>query len=187
MIVVVSGAPRSGTSLMMQMLVAGGLVALTDGERATDADNPRGYFEWEAAKQLPREPQLIAQAEGGVVKVISSLVPSLPAGFQYKVIFMLRPLEQVAASQAAMIARRGMPGASVPVAAMRSALESHVAQTISYIRRRPEMELLTVDYEAVLTDGVSRCAAIRAFVGVELDVTAMMSAVDPSLHHHHRV
>ncbi|HWZ78514.1 MAG TPA: hypothetical protein VNX87_18360 [Candidatus Sulfotelmatobacter sp.] len=74
MITIVSGLPRSGTSLMMQMLVAGGMTPLSDGERTADADNPCGYLEWERIKQLPTDPGCIVEAEGKVVKVISRLL-----------------------------------------------------------------------------------------------------------------
>ena len=107
MITIVSGLPRSGTSLMMQMLVAGGMTPLSDGERTADADNPRGYLEWERIKQLPNDPGCIAEAEGKVVKVISRLLLSLPSGYDYRVIFMQRPLPEVLASQDQMLRRRG--------------------------------------------------------------------------------
>src|SRR5215472_13543471 len=103
MIVIVSGLPRSGTSLAMQMLAAGGIPVLSDGMRQPDSDNPRGYYEWEPIKQLPEEPSLIAQAEGRAVKVISSLLLTLPQGHDYRLIFMLRPLDEVLASQAVML------------------------------------------------------------------------------------
>src|ERR1017187_10372834 len=107
MITIVSGLPRSGTSLMMQMLVAGGMNALSDGERQADTDNPRGYLEWERIKQLPNDPACIAEGEGKVVKVISRLLLSLPASHEYRIIFMLRPLPEVLASQDEMLRRRG--------------------------------------------------------------------------------
>src|SRR5438093_12066984 len=107
MITIVSGLPRSGTSLMMQMLAAGGMSILSDGERQADLDNPRGYFEWERIKQLPKEPGCIAEAEGKVVKVISQLLLALPAGHEYRGIFMQRPLAEGLASQEQMLHRRG--------------------------------------------------------------------------------
>src|SRR5215467_5098422 len=107
MIAIVSGLPRSGTSLMMQMLVAGGMAALSDGERQADVDNPRGYLEWEKIKQLPNDPGCIAEGEGKVVKVISRLLLSLPPSHEYRVIFMQRPLPELLASQDQMMKRRG--------------------------------------------------------------------------------
>src|SRR3984957_677590 len=99
MITIVSGLPRSGTSLMMQMLEAGGMAVLSDGERKADTDNPKGYLEWERVKQLPKDPGLIAQAEGKVVKVISQLLLSLPGGHEYRVVFMQRALPEVLKSE----------------------------------------------------------------------------------------
>ena len=110
MITIVSGLPRSGTSLMMQMLDAGGLPVLSDGERKADTDNPKGYLEWERIKQLPKDPSLIAEAEGKVVKVISQLIVSVPSGHEYRVIFMQRPLPEVLKSQDEMLRRRGKAG-----------------------------------------------------------------------------
>ena len=107
MITIVSGLPRSGTSLMMQMLAAGGVPILSDGERRADADNPRGYLEWERIKQLPKNPALIAEAEGKAVKVISQLLLSLPPGHEYRVIFMQRPLPEVMASRTRCFAGEG--------------------------------------------------------------------------------
>ena len=107
MITIVSGLPRSGTSLMMQMLAAGGMSLLTDLRRKPDIDNPRGYCEWEPIKLLPKDPNLIDEAEGKAVKVISQLLLSLPEGRNYKVIFMERPLPEVLASQDEMLKRRG--------------------------------------------------------------------------------
>src|SRR5579863_8288172 len=98
MITIVSGLPRSGTSLMMQMLAAGGMPVLSDGERQPDSDNPRGYFEWELIKLLPQQPGCIAEAEGKAVKIISQLLFALPPGREYRVIFMQRPLAEVFAS-----------------------------------------------------------------------------------------
>src|SRR5271155_5970790 len=115
MITIVSGLPRSGTSLMMQMLAAGGMPILSDGERQADVDNPRGYLEWERVKQLPKDPSCIAEAEGKAVKVISLLLLSLPEGHEYRVIFMHRPLPEVLASQDVMMRNRGTPGANAAI------------------------------------------------------------------------
>src|SRR5947207_7639439 len=125
MITIVSGLPRSGTSLMMQMLGAGGMTLLTDFERKADADNPRGYCEWEPAKLLPKQPNRIDEAEGKAVKVISQLLLSLPRGRTYKLIFMERPLPEVLASQDEMLKRRGSMQ-SVDHALLTSAFRDHM-------------------------------------------------------------
>jgi hypothetical protein len=181
MIYIVSGLPRSGTSLAMQMLAAGGLSILSDGLRESDEDNPRGYCEWEPAKQLPTEPGLIAQAEGKAVKVISSLLPVLPAEHEYRVILMLRPLEEVLASQAAMIRRRGTQGPALPVQTMQAALRAHLAQVEAVIANR-KFHLLKVDYRDLIADPGRAAQSISDFLDLPLDIEAMARQVDPALY-----
>jgi hypothetical protein len=184
MIYIVSGLPRSGTSLAMQMLAAGGLEVLSDGLRAADADNPRGYYEWEQAKRLPQRPGLIAQAEGRAVKVISSLLFALPADHQYRVIFMNRPLEELLASQSAMIRRLGTQGTSLAAPAMLAALRNHLAQVNAWLgsRESDRLRVLKVQYHAVIDDPLGQAEAIAAFLEMPLDTAAMAREADRSLY-----
>lgn len=182
MITVVSGLPRSGTSVMMQMLAAGGLEVLTDGQRAADANNPRGYFEWEKAKSLPVKPRCIEEAEGKVVKVISTLLLSLPNSRAYKTIFMERSLQEVAASQAAMIQKLGTTGPALPPEAMQRALDAHLKQVKAALRLRPEISVRWVAHQDVLHHPQRVCQDLQEFLGVPLDVAAMAAQVDPSLY-----
>src|SRR5262245_12295550 len=106
-ITIVSGLPRSGTSMMMSMLEAGGLGALTDGIRAADEDNPKGYYEFERVKKIKQDTAWLADAKGRVVKMISQLLLDLPAAYQYRIIFMRRNIDEILASQKQMMVRRG--------------------------------------------------------------------------------
>jgi len=182
MITVVSGVPRSGTSLMMQMLVAGGLEPLTDGRRAADAGNPRGYFEWEKAKALPIDPGCIREAEGKVVKVVSTLLPSLPNTFDYRVIFMERALAEVVASQSAMIQRLGTQAPALPPEVMERALETHLKQVKAALRLRPEMRICWIGHRDVVQNAQRVCETLQQFLGSPLDLPAMAAHVDPSLY-----
>lgn len=182
MIVVVSGLPRSGTSLAMQMLAAGGLPILTDGRRASDPNNPRGYYEWERIKRLPQEPGCIAEAEGKAVKVISSLLFALPAGFEYRLLFMMRPLEQVVASQAAMISNLGTQGPALAAPAMRAALAAHRNHVMAWLESQRHLPALKLDYHKLLEDPSGQAGEMADFLGVPLDVEAMAGQVDPLLY-----
>jgi hypothetical protein len=182
MITIISGLPRSGTSLMMQMLAAGGLEPLTDGKRAADASNPRGYLEWEKTKTLASNPSCIAEAEGKAVKVISSLLVSLPWQFSYRVIFMERPLAEVVASQEAMIQRLGTQGSTLSPEAMARALQGHLAQVKAALSSRPEMSVCWMEYSRLIHDAAAAAADIQKFLNIPLDLAAMIAQVDPSLY-----
>ncbi len=184
-ITIVSGLPRSGTSLMMQMLAAGGMTLLTDYQRQPDADNPRGYCEWEPIKTLPKQPDLIDQAEGKVVKVITQLLMSLPAGREYKVIFMERPLPEVMASQEEMLRRRGKSDAVSPDV-MTKAFRDHLRDVQAWLEKRTDVDIHRQPYRRVLQDPIASANAIKDFLGADLNVEAMVREVDPSLYRNRR-
>jgi hypothetical protein len=182
MITIVSGLPRSGTSLMMQMLVAGGMAALADGERKADDDNPRGYLEWERIKTLPNDPGCIAEAEGKVVKVISRLLLSLPSDHEYRVIFMQRPLPEVLASQDQMLRRRGTYKDGVNPAIMSAAFEKHLREVYAWMDGKAYVKALRVPYHEVLSGAKDMGGRLAEFLGIALDVDAMAQQVDASLY-----
>jgi len=182
MITIVSGLPRSGTSLMMQMLVAGGMSPLTDSERAADTDNPRGYFEWERVKQLPSDPHCIAQAENKVVKVISRLLLALPSGYQYRVVFMQRPLPEVMASQDQMLRRRGTYKEGTNLDVISRAFQKHLGEVYTWLDGNPDVQALRIPYRDVLQDARGIGQKLTAFLGLELNLEAMVGQVDGSLY-----
>lgn len=182
MITIVSGLPRSGTSLMMQMLVAGGMTALADGERRADTDNPRGYLEWERIKQLPNDPGCIAEAEGKVVKVISRLLLSVPPGHEYRIVFMLRPLPEVLASQDQMLRRRGTYKEGVNPAAIAAAFEKHLKEVYGWLDNSTNVRSLRVPYHQVLSDPREVSEDLIAFLETPLNLDAMLAQVDSSLY-----
>ena len=182
MITIVSGLPRSGTSLMMQMLTAGGMSAVSDGERRADVDNPKGYLEWERIKQLPKDPTLINEAEGKVVKVISQLLFSLPAGRDYRVIFMQRPLPEVMASQDEMLRRRGTFDGSIDNSAIVNAFRDHLYKVHSFLSSQSHMAVLRLPYHDVLNQPKETSRKIQEFLGIPLDLEAMTQQVDASLY-----
>lgn len=183
MIAIVSGLPRSGTSVMMRMLAASGLPVLTDALRPADVDNPLGYWEWEPVKQLPREPRLIEQAQGKAVKIISTLLMSLPRPLDARVIFMERTVDQVAASQAAMIRRLGTKGPPLPAAQMIAALEAHRKQVLAWLSARADLALLRIGYGALVESPLNQAMHVREFLDLPVECVPLMAAcVDPSLH-----
>jgi hypothetical protein len=186
MITIVSGLPRSGTSLMMQMLDASGMPVLSDGERKADTDNPKGYLEWERVKQLPKDPSLIAQAEGKVVKVISQLILSLPMDHDYRIVFMQRPLPEVLKSQDEMLRRRGnqdsVATSSAASSAIEEAFQRHLIEVNKWLIGKPNVRMTRVHYHRVLREPKSVAEELAVFLERPLDVDAMAAQVDGSLY-----
>lgn len=182
MITIVSGLPRSGTSLMMQMLAAGGMPILTDDQRQPDIENPRGYFEWESAKLLPQRPELIQEAEGKAVKVISQLLFALPGEREYHIIFMERPFGEVVASQAEMIRRKQTSGSNLLPSAMIAALQAHLNQVNAWLASRNNLSVHRVKHNEVISAPRAVATGVQAFLNRPLDVEAMAAQVDFSLY-----
>ncbi len=185
-ITVVSGLPRSGTSLMMQMLEAGGLPALTDNLRTADPDNPKGYYELAAVKQLERDSSWIASAVGKVIKVVAPLLRHLPADHCYKIVFMQRDLEEVLASQRQMLERRGRPVPNEDEA-MAAAFRRHLVELEAWLAQQPNIQVLYTVYGALLDQPAVECNRVNAFFGGVLDTVAMAQVIDQALHRQQRV
>jgi hypothetical protein len=183
-IVVVSGLPRSGTSMMMKMLEVGGLPVLSDGQRGADVDNPRGYFELERIKDLEKETDksYLRKARGRAVKVISFLIKDLPDENDYRVIFMRRDLDEVLTSQDKMIQRLGSDDAVAEREAMKEAYRNDIVRTRLLCRSRPNFELIEVHYKATIEDAAATARQVNAFLGGALDEGAMREAVDGALY-----
>jgi hypothetical protein len=181
-ITVVSGLPRSGTSMAMQMLVAGGLQPLTDSLRAADEDNPRGYLEFERVKALRDDKAWVSDAVGRCVKVIHLLLPELPSNFSYRVIFMRRGLDEVVRSQAKMLERSGRVGGGLPLDRLKAVYEAQLKSVDAWLAAQPNFSILRVDYADFIRSPHESASAVDAFLGSGLDVLAMSASVDPSLH-----
>ncbi len=181
-VVVVSGLPRSGTSMMMKMLEAGGLAVLSDGLREADTDNPKGYYEFERVKQLDKgDGEWMADAVGKVVKVIAALLEHLPPGFDYQVLFMNRHLEEVLASQGRMLEHRG-EDSNISDEKLGELLQKHVNKTKSWVSAQPNFTLIDVDYNQMLIDPAPYVREVNQFLNGVLNEAAMARVVDPSLY-----
>lgn len=181
-IVIVSGLPRSGTSMMMKMLEAGGVPVLTDNIRMADADNPKGYYEFERVKQIEHDKAWLEDARGKAVKMIAALLKHLPPDYGYKIIFMKRDIHQVLASQRQMLIRRGEPTDAVPDERMAELFLRHVAQMNAWLVNQPNFQVLYVEHSAVLDEPLAQARRIADFVGGGLDAERMAQVVDPALH-----
>jgi hypothetical protein len=187
-IIIVSGLPRSGTSMAMRMLEAGGLEVVTDRARQADEDNPHGYFEHDRVLTLDKgtDTSWLADAKGKAVKVVSALLPHLPETYEYRVVWMHRDLREVLASQNKMLQRRGEAGGAASDDEMHGIYEAHLKKVAALLARRPCFETLDVHYADVLADPAGQARRIHRFLGGTLDAARMAEAVSPDLYRNRR-
>lgn len=184
---IVSGLPRSGTSLMMMMLEAAGIEPLTDFERQADVDNPKGYYELERVKKMKDgDVAWLDEAHGRAVKVISALLSFLPQDHSYKVIFMQRNMDEILASQQKMLVNRGETSSDIRDEEMGGLFERHLIKITDWLSQQPNIQTLTVDYNLLLKDPVPLVEEIQRFLGRKVDINRMVSIIDPQLYRQQR-
>jgi hypothetical protein len=181
-ITIVSGLPRSGTSLMMQMLVAGGIPALSDNIRTPDADNPRGYYEFERAKQIKADKAWLSDAQGKVVKMVHLLLLDLPMDRRYDIVFMRRDPQEVVKSQSVMLARSGKAGAALPPEKLIAVYAQQIAKVQAFLAQNACVRVLEVSYNDLIRDPASAARTISGFLQRPMNTDAMVGAVDPALY-----
>ena len=182
-IIVVSGLPRSGTSIVMKMLVAAGLNPVQDGIRKADPDNPNGYYEDDRVKDLANnlDKAWLKEARGRVIKIISFLLKELPDSNSYKIIFMQRHLDEILVSQSKMLEHRGVPHTTSDEE-MRKLYQHHLEQVYKLIEKRPTMSMIKIDHRAIIDVPAVQAQKINAFLGGRLDVDEMAAVVDTKLY-----
>jgi hypothetical protein len=184
-ITIVSGLPRSGTSLMMQIIEAGGLPILKDGIREADADNPKGYYEFERVKQVAQDQAWLEDAKGKGVKMVSALLLDLPNTYTYRVIFMRRKMEEILASQKTMLRRSGKPTDAIGDDKMAALFRKHLSQVEKWMGEQPNVQVLYVSYNELIADPIQEIERISQFLGHELDREKMASVIDRTLYRQH--
>lgn len=181
-IVIVSGLPRSGTSMMMKMLTEGGMSAVVDSLRQADEDNPNGYFEIEASKSMKDgDKKWLYDAQGKVVKVISYLLEFLPDDLSYDIIFMEREIGEILASQRKMLERRNETS-TLSDAEMEAQFREHLRAVKYWTARKSNMRILFVKYTEMVNEPENLCSSIKKFLNIPLDLNAMQSVPSQTLY-----
>jgi hypothetical protein len=182
-IVVVSGLPRSGTSMLMKMLEAGGIPLVVDGLRVADEDNPKGYYEDERVKNLAqdRDRSWLGAAQGKAIKIISYLLKDLPPHYNYRVLFIRRSLKEVLASQGKMLERRG-EASETGDDRMKELFENDLWKAGYLLKHQPQFEVLEIQYKDVVANAREQAQRISRFLGGGLDADAMAGVVDRQLY-----
>ena len=179
-IIIVSGLPRSGTSLLMQMLDRGGLEVVTDNIRAADTDNPRGYYEYEQVKKIKQDASWLPATRGKVFKMISQLLYDLPPSERFRIVFMERDFDEMLRSQEKMLARLNRKGA--PPDEIKRSYTLHLERLRDWLRQQSNMRVLYVSYNNLVQRPREQAERINEFLGVKAKVEEMVKAVDPSLY-----
>jgi hypothetical protein len=182
-VTVVSGLPRSGTSMMMKILEAGGIPPLTDGLRTADSDNPKGYYEFERVKKLKEgDTAWLPDARGKAVKIISALLQFLPSGYDYRVVFMRRSIGEILASQRKMLINRGADPNRVSDDEMAVLFQKHLKQTETWAKSTAGVQYVFMDYNLMLSDPEPHLRQLNRFFGGKLNMDSMAAAIDPGLY-----
>ena len=182
-IVIVSGLPRSGTSMMMKMLEAGGQPIMTDNLREADANNPNGYYEFERVKQLPDgDYGWIHEAGGKVVKIVTGLIMKLPSDYKYKVIFMQRAMKEVLSSQKKMLGRLGKEDDKVEDDKMKKIYQEHLKQVNAWIAKQQNIEVQYVNYNTMLGNPLESLQKVNEFLGGEMNADVMAGVINKELY-----
>jgi hypothetical protein len=179
---IVSGLPRSGTSMMMRMLDVGGMPVLIDHIRTADHDNPNGYYEFEAVKRTKQDSTWLEGSHGKAVKMVYRLLYDLPADRSYRVLFMRRKLEEVLASQRTMLERKSAPRDAASDGQMETLFRRELQSFYDWVPTQNHIELIDVDYNQILSDPLTELDRVHEFLGGAVDLAAMASVVDSKLY-----
>jgi len=185
-IYIVSGLPRSGTSMMMKMIETGGITPFIDNIRIPDEDNPRGYYEFERVKQLAKDNSWLREAQGKVVKVISMLLQHLPPSYEYKVIFMHRNMDEVLASQEAMLLRKGKKSSDISDEELAATFTRHLKNIEAWLKQQSNIKVLYINYNELLKNPHENVIKINNFMNHRLNDVKMLKIIDPDLYRQRR-
>ncbi|MCY2933881.1 MAG: sulfotransferase [Planctomycetota bacterium] len=181
-LVIVSGLPRSGTSMMMKMLESGGVPVLADDQRKADIDNVNGYYEFQAALKIKQDNSWLADSDHKAVKMVYQLLYELPETHQYRVLMMRRSMDEVLASQKKMLARLGKPTDTIPDSKMAEIFNTGLAKFYAWIAQRPNFRIVDIDYNIMVADPIPQIQVINRLLGGGLDEQAMAEVVQPDLY-----
>jgi hypothetical protein len=181
-VIIVSGLPRSGTSMMMKAIHEGGIEPIIDHIRKADEDNPKGYYEFEPVKKTKEDASWLADASGKVVKMVYRLLYDLPADYQYRVIFMQRDLKEVLDSQNIMLQRSGKAGGAIPDQQMSALFTTELNKCEKWLAEQPNFKVLYINHRDMINEGRTQAQKVNDFLDGGLDTDAMAATVDPALY-----
>ena len=185
--IVVTGLPRTGTSMMMRLLEAGGVPVIVDGVRKPDLDNPNGYYEYEPVKTLKQDSSWVPRSQGKAVKLVYLLLRDLPPHLPYDVIFMRRDMSEVVASQDEMLRRKGNDVSQHESHRLIEMFRKELAAIETWLTARANFRVLYVDYNRTILEPQEACARVKAFLNLDLNENRMTAVVSKALYRQRRL
>ncbi len=179
---IVSGLPRSGTSMMMRMLDAGGMDVMTDHIRKADEDNPKGYYEFEKAKKIREEASWLDSAQGKVFKMVSMLLYDLPSDRNYKIVFMKRNMDEILASQRRMLIRQGRAVQEPDDKEMGIIFAKHLRHAEEWLGQQKHTDVLYMNYNEIIRNPGAHADILNSFFDSRLNAAAMAGVIDRNLY-----
>ncbi len=182
-ITIVSGLPRSGTSLMMQILEAAGLPTFTDGKRTPDESNQKGYYEHDQVAGLMNQTDTtwLHQAKGHSLKVVAPLLSKLPKELKYRVLFMERNIQDVLQSQSTMLTRLGKKSGTGNI---EKAYHQQVEAAKTWLHDQ-NIPAISIPFEDLVHTPAPLLQNISTFLGLPHPSEAMEQAINPQMHRIH--
>jgi predicted AlkP superfamily phosphohydrolase/phosphomutase/tetratricopeptide (TPR) repeat protein len=181
-IIIVSGLPRSGTSMMMQLLEAGGLPVFTDNLRIADENNKKGYYEHEAVKIIHKDNSWMKNAVGKTVKVVSHLLTSLPMRYKYKIVFMERDLDEVTVSQSKMLQNLGKLAPDTAHFSIEQSFRKTNDKVKTWLNDKQNMNVIYIDYKEAITNSENVIEQLNEFFDNKLNTQHMQQIIDKNMY-----
>jgi hypothetical protein len=176
-IIIVTGLPRSGTSLMMQIFDKSNISVLTDGKREKDISNPEGYYELEAVKGIVKDNSFLKDASGKVVKIVAPLTIFIDKSLKYKAVFMRRDMDEILRSQEKML----LKDQTSEREKFRTIYEFHLKKTYKFFQEN-KIPYLDIQYKELVNEPDTVLKSLIEFCGLSSSVEDLASVVKPELY-----
>ena len=176
-ILIITGLPRSGTSLMMQIIEKTEIPVFSDGKREKDINNPEGYFELEAVKGIVKDNSFLENAKGKALKIVAPLPIFLDKKLNYKVVFMRRNMDEILRSQEVMLQKDQLSERDK----FRGIYELHLSKTYRFFEDN-SIPYIDVNYNELMKNPEVEIQKLVEFCAIQTDAKKLIEVVRPELY-----
>lgn len=177
MITLITGIPRSGTSLMMQLFKAANVDIATDAIRTEDDNNPKGYYELEAVKGIVKNNAFLKDLDGKTIKIVAPLVTFIDLSLEYRVVFMIRDLDEVVQSQEKMVGKDQQDQKEK----FKTMYAMHIEKSRQFLNSH-NIPFIEIQHRELLQNPELSLKRLIDFCGWETPLEELKSVIDHSLY-----